>query len=87
MQKNLRFDLVKALHKKMKFSIKDFYNKWNKIRRKLRIWSDLLKKSWMEDFIFCAVKSKKILFKPPWYGENTLTYKFNKQIYRNIFLR
>ena len=40
---------------KMKFSIKDFFSKCNQIRRKLRIWSLLLKKSLMEDFIFCAV--------------------------------
>ena len=40
---------------KMKFSIKDFFRKCDKIRRKLRIWSHLLKKSLMENFIFCAV--------------------------------
>ena len=41
---------------KMKFSIKDFFSKCNQIRRKLRIWFHLLKKSLMENFIFCAVK-------------------------------
>ena len=40
---------------KMKLSTKDFFNKCNQIRRKLRIWSHLLKKSLMENFIFCAV--------------------------------
>ena len=40
---------------KMKFSIKDFFSKFDQIRRKLRIWSHLLKKSLMENFIFCAV--------------------------------
>ena len=35
---------------KMKFSIKDFFSKCD-----LRIWSRLLKKSLMENFIFCAV--------------------------------
>ena len=39
----------------MKFSIKDFFNKYDQIRRKLRILSHLLKKSLMEKFIFCAV--------------------------------
>ena len=39
----------------MKFSIKDFFSKRDQIRRKLRIWSPLLKKSLMENFIFCAV--------------------------------
>ena len=40
---------------KMKFSIKDFFGKCDQIRRKLGIWSHLLKKSSMENFIFCAV--------------------------------
>ena len=40
----------------MKFSIKNFFCKFDQIRRKLRIWSHLLKKSLMENFIFCAVK-------------------------------
>ena len=39
----------------MKFSIKDFFSKWDQIRSKLRIWSHLLQKSLMENFIFCAV--------------------------------
>ena len=40
---------------KMKFSIKDFCSKCDKIRSFLRIWSHLLKKSLIENFIFCAV--------------------------------
>ena len=40
---------------KMKFSIKDCFSKCSQIRIFLRIWSHLLKKSLMEDFIFCAV--------------------------------
>ena len=36
----------------MKFSIKDFFSKCDKIRNFLRIWSHLLKKSYMENFIF-----------------------------------
>ena len=39
----------------MKFSIKDIFSKCDQIRWKLRIWSHLLKKSLMENFIFCAV--------------------------------
>ena len=39
----------------MKFFIKDVFSKYDQIRRKLRIWSDLLKKSLMENFSFCAV--------------------------------
>ena len=40
---------------KMTFSVKDFFSKCARIRRKLRIWSHLLKKSSTENFIFCAV--------------------------------
>ena len=41
---------------KMKFSIKDLFSKCDQIRRKLRIWSYLLKKSLMGNFIFCALQ-------------------------------
>ena len=41
---------------KMKFSIKDFISKCDRIRRKQHIWSHLLKKSLMGNFIFCAVQ-------------------------------
>ena len=41
--------------RKMKFSIKDFFSKCGQIRSLLRIWSHLLKKSLMENYIFCAV--------------------------------
>ena len=40
---------------KMKFCITDFFSKCDQIRSFLRIWSHLLKKSVMENFIFCAV--------------------------------
>ena len=40
---------------KMKFSIKDFFSKCDQIRSFLHIWSHLLTKSLMENFIFCAV--------------------------------
>ena len=40
---------------KMKFSIEDYFSKCDKIHSYLRIWSYLLKKSLMENFIFCAV--------------------------------
>ena len=38
-----------------KFLIKDFFRKCDQIHRFLRIWSHLLKKSLMENFIFCVV--------------------------------
>ena len=40
---------------KMKFSIKDFFSKYDQIGSFLWIWSHLLKKSLMKNLIFCAV--------------------------------
>ena len=40
---------------KMKFSIKNFFCKCDQIRSFLKIWSHLLKKSLMNNFIFCAM--------------------------------
>ena len=45
---------------KMKFPITDFFSKQDQIRKKLRIWSYLLKKSVVENFIFCAVLLLKL---------------------------
>ena len=39
----------------MKFPIKEFFTKCDEIRRKLWIWSHLLKKYLIENFIFCTV--------------------------------
>ena len=39
----------------MKFTIKGFFSKCDQIHRNLRISSHLLRKSWMENFIFCTV--------------------------------
>ena len=41
---------------KMKFSIKDFFSKCDQIRSFLQILSHLLKKSLMENLIFCEVQ-------------------------------
>ena len=44
----------------MEFTIKDFFSKCDQIPSFLRIWSHLLKKSLMENFIFlCSVIIKK----------------------------
>ena len=51
----------------MKFSIKDFFSKCDQIRRKLRIWSNLLKKSLMEKFVFCAVVALEKYQITSWY--------------------
>ena len=46
----------------MKFFIKDFFSKYDQIRRKPRIWSYLLKKSLMENFIFlCSEWTNEIV--------------------------
>ena len=47
--------VARVTAQKIKFLIKDFFNKCDQIRRKLRIRSYLVKKSLMENFIFCAV--------------------------------
>ena len=53
--------LLNSLHaprtaQKMTFSIKDFFSKCDQVRSFLQIWSYLLKKSLMENFIFlCTV--------------------------------
>ena len=41
----------------MNFSFKDFFSKCDQIRRKLRIWPHLLKKSLKKNFIFFVVVS------------------------------
>ena len=43
------------LHKKMKFSIMDFFSKYDQIHSSSRISSHLMMKSLMENLIFCAV--------------------------------
>ena len=52
---------------KMKFSIKDFFSKCDQIRSFLHIWSHLLKKSLMENFMFCA----KLAVKPLIFAKGT----------------
>ena len=44
-----------SLLQKMKFSITDFFSKYDKIHSFLRSWSHLRKKSLMDSLIFCAV--------------------------------
>ena len=54
------FNPYQILRKKMKFSIRDFFSKCDQIRRRLRIWSHLLKKSLMENFIFLCEVNKSV---------------------------
>ena len=45
----------------MKFSITNFFSKCDHIHRQLRIWSRLLKKFLLENFIFCVVTALILL--------------------------
>ena len=47
--------------KKIKFFINGVFSKCDQICSFLQIWSPLLKKSLMENFIFCAVDSQSVL--------------------------
>ena len=51
----IKIPILSDTAKKMEFSIKDFFSKCDQICRKLRTWSHFLKKSLMENFIFCEV--------------------------------
>ena len=64
----------------MKFSIKDFFSKCDQIRRKLRIWSHLLKKSLMENLIFFEQWTESEIV--PFIQENTSQKKL---IFWHIF--
>ena len=61
MRTNILPESLLVTAQKMKLSIKDFFDKSDQIRRKLRIWWDLLKKSLMENFIFCEVYEGNII--------------------------
>ena len=62
-QESLTFQMAERLlfypsastAQKMKFSIKDFFSKYDQIRSFLRIWLHLPKKCLIENFVFCAV--------------------------------
>ena len=47
--------LVSITEQKMKFFIKDFFSKCDQIHSILRIWSHLLKKFLMKNFIFYSL--------------------------------
>ena len=56
----------------MKFSINYFFSKCDQIRKKLRIWLHLPKKSLMENFIFLC--SDRIFNKPLFFGTKLKNY-------------
>ena len=57
-----RVDRLIRTAQKMKFSINNFSSKCDQIRRKLQIWSHLLTKSLVENFIFCAVTEDRVMY-------------------------
>ena len=76
------------LYRKMKFSIKDFFSKCDQIRRNLRIWSHLPKKSLMENFIF--LYSTNLSFLNNIFSKFELEYKHPRkpiQIWNKVFAR
>ena len=72
---NIMCRVARIIAQKMKFSIKYFFSKCDQIRNFLRIWSHLLNKYIMENFIFCA----RIVFA----GSEQL---FNKTLHKNDYL-
>ena len=66
----------KGTAQKMESSIKDFFSKCDQIRRKLRIWSYLLKKSLMESFIFCLVRKQEYHQPNLWHFNSVMWFVF-----------
>ena len=65
---------IQITAQKMRFSIQDFFSKCDQIRSFLRIWSYLLKKSLMENFIFCAANAEYVILvnvTSPWSTRST----------------
>ena len=64
----------------MKFFIKDFFSKCDQIRRKVRIWSHLLKKSLMENLVFCAV------YFPNWFVKHGTCKNFQRSVFLDVHI-
>ena len=62
----MKLIVIGVTAQKMKFPIKDFFSKCDQIRRFLQIWSHLLKKSLIENFIFCAVCARNYFITALW---------------------
>ena len=71
---------IETLYKKWSFSLRLFYSKCDQIRSYLQIWSHLLKKSLIENFIFCAVKRKRPVVKT-----YMMACNFSKFSFRRIY--
>ena len=56
LEENYEVWIMTYTAQKMKFSIEDFFSKCDQIHRKLRIWSHLLTKSFIQKLYFlCSV--------------------------------
>ena len=66
---------------KIKFPIKDYFSKCDQNRSFLQIWSHLLKKSFMKNFIYCALKVLTVTW------VSTMQKIIFKTIFLNIYLR
>ena len=72
-------DLVTITAQKLKFSNKDVFSKCDQIRSFLRIWSHLLQKSLMENFILlCSEYSNWLICSTAW-RLNENKWKFTEQ--------
>ena len=56
-------NLVYVTGQKIKFSVKDFFIKCDQIHKKPLIWSHLLKKSLIDNFIFLCIVLEEIELK------------------------
>ena len=74
---SVKYARRRVIAQKMKFSIKDFFSKCDQIDRILRIWSQLLKKSLVENFIFYALVCLVRLPSSIWLNGCVLLYKLN----------
>ena len=75
---------IKFTAQKMNFSTKDFFSKCDQIRRYLRIWSHLLKKSLMENFIFWAMVLVQRSPDTPERLERSLDIKVKKDLQQGV---
>ena len=64
--------IIHSVQKKMKFPVKDIFSKCDQMPSFLRIWSHLLKKSLMENYIFCAVSVSSAEAECSWVGTDAV---------------
>ena len=86
MKKTFRLHFQYDTTQKMKFSIKYFFSKCDQIHSFERIWPHLLKKSLMENLIFCTVQvSIDQVFYALYYDQYKLFFN-SASVLLNIFI-